>query len=107
MGQEIAYSEFTRRDFERFGERLRRETAILHDWLLERRFTPVSGVAGFEIEAWLVDRAGQPAPLNQAFLERMADHIRYEIPPPEPELKARYEGLDTPVYGQAAVHHLR
>ena len=23
------------------------------------------------------------------------------------QLKARYEGLDTPVYGQAAVHHLR
>ena len=90
MGQEIAYSEFTRRDFERFGERLRRETAILHDWLLERRFTPVSGVAGFEIEAWLVDRAGQPAPLNQAFLERMADPLVV------PELSVFNIELNTP-----------
>ena len=39
MGQEISYSQFTHRDFDRFGERLRRETAILHDWFRERRFT--------------------------------------------------------------------
>ncbi|MDG4553277.1 MAG: glutamate--cysteine ligase [Candidatus Competibacter sp.] len=75
MGQEISQSEFTHRDFDRFGERLRRETAILGDWFRERRFAPVSGIAGFEVEAWLVDRAGQPAPLNQAFLERMADPL--------------------------------
>ena len=90
MGQEISQSEFTHRDFERFGERLRRETAILHDWLRERRFTPVSGVAGFEVEAWLVDRAGQPAPLNQAFLERMADPLVV------PELSVFNIELNTP-----------
>ena len=90
MGQEISQSEFTHRDFERFGERLRRETAILHDWLRERCFTPVSGVAGFEVEAWLVDRAGQPAPLNQAFLERMADPLVV------PELSVFNIELNTP-----------
>ncbi|MGB5064711.1 MAG: glutamate--cysteine ligase, partial [Candidatus Competibacter sp.] len=90
MGQEISYSQFTHRDFDRFGERLRRETAILHDWFRERRFTPASGVAGFEVEAWLVDRAGQPAPLNQAFLERMADPLVV------PELSVFNIELNTP-----------
>ncbi len=31
MGQEISQSEFTPRDVERFGERLRWETAVLRD----------------------------------------------------------------------------
>ncbi len=90
MGQEISQSEFTHRDFDRFGERLRRETAILHDWFRERRFAPASGVAGFEVEAWLVDRMGRPAPLNQAFLERMADPLVV------PELSVFNIELNTP-----------
>ena len=75
MGQEIAYSEFTSHDFQQFEERLHQEMRILDDWFRERRFAPTGGIAGFEIEAWLVDRAGQPAPLNQAFLDQIADPL--------------------------------
>ncbi|HRZ24246.1 MAG TPA: glutamate-cysteine ligase family protein [Candidatus Contendobacter sp.] len=75
MGQEICQSHFTRQDFRRFRARLRQETATLSDWLHTGRFVPTGGVAGFEIEAWLVDRHGQPAPLNRVFLERLADPL--------------------------------
>lgn len=75
MGQEISCSEFTDEDFSRFQTRLREETAQLADWFRTGRFASRGGVGGFEIEAWLVNRQGQPAPLNQAFLERLADPL--------------------------------
>jgi hypothetical protein len=90
MGQEIRQSHFTRQDFRRFRARLRRETATLSDWFHADRFAPEGGVAGFEIEAWLVDRRGQPAPLNRAFLERLADPLVV------PELSVFNIELNTP-----------
>ena len=75
MGQEISRSTFTRQDFRRFRARLHQETTTLSDWFHADRFAPAGGVAGFEIEAWLVDRQGQPAPLNRVFLERLADPL--------------------------------
>ncbi|HRD65841.1 MAG TPA: glutamate--cysteine ligase [Candidatus Competibacter sp.] len=90
MGQDISRSQFTRQDFWRFQTRLRRETAQLADWFREERFAPASGVGGFEIEAWLVGRQGQPAPLNQIFLERLADPLVV------PELSVFNIELNTP-----------
>ncbi len=90
MGQEISGSAFTGEDFRRFQGRLREETARLADWFRAERFAPVSGVGGFEIEAWLVDRQGQPAPLNQVFLERLADPLVV------PELSVFNIELNTP-----------
>ena len=90
MGQEIRQSHFTPRDFRRFRARLRQETAILNDWFHTGRFAPAGGVAGFEIEAWLVDRQGQPAPLNRTFLERLADPLVV------PELSVFNIELNTP-----------
>ncbi|HHW78193.1 MAG TPA: glutamate--cysteine ligase [Xanthomonadaceae bacterium] len=90
MGQEISRSQFTPQDFQRFQTRLRQETARLTDWFAAERFTPTSGVGGFEIEAWLVDRQGQPAPLNEAFLERLADPLVV------PELSVFNIELNTP-----------
>jgi hypothetical protein len=75
MGQEIPRSQFSRQDFQRFRERLQQETALLADWFQKDRLASISGIGGFEIEAWLVDRASRPAPLNRVFLERLADPL--------------------------------
>ncbi|MFO7640371.1 MAG: glutamate--cysteine ligase [Candidatus Competibacteraceae bacterium] len=90
MGQEISQYHFARRDFRRFRLRLRQETAMLTDWFREARFAPVGGIGGFEIEAWLVDQHGQPAPLNQRFLERLGDPLVV------PELSVFNIELNTP-----------
>ncbi|HAS52120.1 MAG TPA: glutamate--cysteine ligase [Gammaproteobacteria bacterium] len=90
MGQEISRSTFTAQDFERFQTRLGQETALLTDCFRERRFAPIGGIGGFEIEAWLVDRQGRPAPLNQRFLERMANPLVV------PELSVFNIELNTP-----------
>jgi hypothetical protein len=90
MGQEISRSTFTRQDFQRFQTRLRQETALLTQWFREGQFAPTGGIGGFEIEAWLVDRQGMPAPLNQRFLERMANPLVV------PELSVFNIELNTP-----------
>ncbi|MBK8182533.1 MAG: glutamate--cysteine ligase [Candidatus Competibacteraceae bacterium] len=98
MGQEIFCSAFTQQDFWRFQNRLRAETAELADWFRVERFTATQGVAGFEIEAWLVDRQGQPAPINEVFLARLANPLVV------PELSVFNIELNTPqlpLYGPA------
>ncbi|CDH47415.1 MAG: glutamate--cysteine ligase [Candidatus Competibacteraceae bacterium] len=90
MGQEISQSRFTRQDFRQFRARLRQETATLSERFRTSQFTPVGGVSGFEIEAWLVDRCGQPAPLNKVFLQRLADPLVV------PELSVFNIELNTP-----------
>jgi gamma-glutamyl:cysteine ligase YbdK (ATP-grasp superfamily) len=71
MGQEIKHSLFEKRDFERFHSRLSEETRHL-DKLITNDALSIRGmVAGFEIEAWLVDRNMQPVPDNEAFLKRL------------------------------------
>lgn len=69
MGQEINRSQFRKRDFERFKDRLREETALLKTWFENGVFNTRQLVAGCEIEAWLVDASGYPAPVNERFLE--------------------------------------
>jgi len=90
MGQEISRSTFTRQDFLRFENRLRQETAWLTDRFRERAFAAAGGIGGFEIEAWLVDRQGHPAPLNQLFLEKMNNPLVV------PELSVFNIELNTP-----------
>ncbi len=75
MGQEITTSRFTEEDFGRFQERLEQETRILADWFAEGTFSRHGPVAGFEVEAWLLDQDMRPAPCNQAFLERMGEPL--------------------------------
>jgi len=71
MGQEIDAAHFRHRDFLRFDEALAAETDLLHERIEQGRFAQVPPVAGLELEAWLIDRDGHPAPMNQAFLERL------------------------------------
>ena len=75
MGDEITHSHFSKSDFERFGQRLQSETRLLGQWFSDKAFSDRVPVCGLELEAWLIDGQGMPAPLNQAFLERMGDPL--------------------------------
>jgi len=73
VGQEIDRARFEPRDFERFASRLRQETQALHALSDSGALSVRGEVGGLELEVWLVDADGFPCPLNEAFLERLAD----------------------------------
>ena len=75
MGQEIADSHFSEEDFAAFRARLEAETELLGRWFREGGLADHQAMGGFELEAWLVDEAGRPAPLNEPFLERLAQPL--------------------------------
>ena len=73
MGQEIEQTHFTRADFTACADCLRRETELLGEWFREAAFSTRDRTGGFELEAWLIDAAARPAPVNEAFLKRLDD----------------------------------
>ncbi len=75
MGQEIASSHFTARDFVEYRARLLAETEVLRGWFGARAFRDGPPIGGFEVEAWLVDHEAHPAPVNEAFLARVANPL--------------------------------
>lgn len=73
MGQEITETRFSADDMARFAQRLYAETRLAADTFQHGGFAQHGRVAGFELEAWLLDRNFYPVPCNQSFLARMAD----------------------------------
>jgi gamma-glutamyl:cysteine ligase YbdK (ATP-grasp superfamily) len=73
VGQEIDTVQFKARDFNQYTKRLQRETELLAEWARTGKLSSRGPVAGFELEAWLVDENLQPAPINKAVIEAMAD----------------------------------
>ena len=73
MGQEINSSNFQQRDFEQFHQRLAAETRLLGEMLRDGMLDSSDPVAGYELEAWLIDARGNPAPNNAQFLQALAD----------------------------------
>lgn len=73
MGQEISGTTFSAADVSEFLQRLDRETALLREWLDSGRISSAGPRLGCELEAWLVDRKMNPAPVNRNFLTRLAD----------------------------------
>lgn len=71
MGEEIRSSSFSDADFDRFKKALKEETALLESWFKEKKFSPLSNRAGFEIESWLVDEQLYPASINEDFLKKL------------------------------------
>ena len=71
MGDEIPRRHFNAEDFSVFRFRLDEETKLLAEQFASSRFSERGDVAGFELEAWLVDRQGNPLPRNHEFLERL------------------------------------
>lgn len=75
MGQEIPLTHFSESDFQRFRDRLADETASLQRFAQAGGFADARFVAGFELEAWLLDHAGLPSPVNEAYLHTLNDPL--------------------------------
>ncbi len=75
MGTEISRRFFEAEDFSRFRERLDEETELLKQLFDDDAFSSRGDVAGFELEAWLVDHAGEPLADNEQFLEALASPL--------------------------------
>lgn len=74
MGSEINSTRFRAADFDRFQARLEAETTALAG-RLQLHAHAETPLAGFELEAWLLDHNYYPHPINQAFLQRLASPL--------------------------------
>ncbi|MCP5181832.1 MAG: glutamate--cysteine ligase [Pseudomonadales bacterium] len=71
MGDEISHRFFSAEDFTRFRERLDEETSLLRRQFDRGELSPRGDTAGFELEAWLIDKQGNALPENDRFLDRL------------------------------------
>ncbi len=69
MGQEIQDSHFSNADFKTFYEKLKLESELLERIIKKNACSKRKPIAGFEIEAWLIDEQMLPAPRNREFLD--------------------------------------
>ena len=75
MGSEVPHRFFDADDFSHFRERLDAETALLKTMFEDGSFSRRGDVAGFELEAWLVNDKGEPLADNDRFLETLASPL--------------------------------
>ncbi|MBV2091449.1 MAG: glutamate--cysteine ligase [Candidatus Thiodiazotropha sp. (ex Ctena orbiculata)] len=75
MGQEITSSNFTEADIAEFQRRLIVETRLLESWFKEGVFDSHGDLCGLELEACILNQAGEPAPLNQQLLAGLDDQF--------------------------------
>ena len=75
MGQDIEKGEFNDADFEQYQHRLNDEMDLLRELFENHVFESKHEVAGYELEAWLVDQSTQPAPINQAFISKLSNPL--------------------------------
>src|SRR5829696_3919808 len=73
MGEDVEVKGFTREDRRRYRDKVRRSLDVFARLLGEARFDPERRSFGLEIELNLTDTNGDPAPLNAAVLESIAD----------------------------------
>ncbi len=72
MGEEILSSQFSSEDHARFRARLEEETRLLRQYFDEQQFSSAAPVAGFELEAWLLDTDQlRPLAINERFLRQL------------------------------------
>ncbi len=97
MGQEIATDQFTQADFDRFEQRLRRETTALAAMFQQGTFCNAGPVGGLELEAWLVGGDAQPVPGNQEFLDQLqSDDVVPELSKFNFEINVEPQALSGP-----------
>ncbi len=77
MGQEINVSAFKPSDFTQFHQKLSQETQYLKDLIKQGQCSQKAPVAGFEIEAWLIDDSMQASPKNVSFLKNLNDPLAF------------------------------
>ena len=75
MGQEISLSHFDENDFTCFHQKLEQETLLLDRLIVQKTCSHRDPVAGFEIEAWLVNNNMRPSPINSRFLATLNDPL--------------------------------
>ncbi len=75
MGQEISLSHFDEGDFIRFHQKLEQETLLLDRLIAQKNCSHRDPVAGFEIEAWLINKDMRPSPINNHFLATLNDPL--------------------------------
>jgi glutamate-cysteine ligase len=73
MGQEIDSDIFSPHDFSTFLQNLNDETHLLTEFFDKNLFSNKATVAGYEIEAILVNNSGLPEPFNQLLLDKLND----------------------------------
>src|SRR5947209_11006893 len=73
VGQQVAARTFSREDRQRYRRKLRSSLDVFARMLSEARFNPERRSFGLEIELNLTDDAGDPALVNAAALEAIAD----------------------------------
>ncbi|WP_258868876.1 hypothetical protein [Alkalilimnicola ehrlichii] len=61
MGIEIDSTSFSKEDFRAFAARLKEETELFKTWWKQGGLAAEPPRFGFELEAWLIDQAGNPA----------------------------------------------
>ena len=71
MGEEIRTKNFRREDFLAFHKLLEEETTLLRSLFANQGLSNREFVAGFELEAWLLDSAGNANPKNEMFLRSL------------------------------------
>lgn len=71
MGDEIDRRYFDAEDFSEFRSKLDEETELLRSLFSHGEFSKRGDVAGFELEAWLVDDSGNPVPKNEEYLKTL------------------------------------
>lgn len=73
MGQDIESSHFKDQDFEHFAKKLDDETALLRALFDSNLLSNTENIIGYELEAWLIDPTGKPAPVNESYLAALDD----------------------------------
>jgi gamma-glutamyl:cysteine ligase YbdK (ATP-grasp superfamily) len=71
MGDEVSRRYYNASHFSRFRQKLDEETERLRRTFLRNGFSTRGPMGGFELEAWLVDAAGDPLADNERFLEAL------------------------------------
>ncbi|NNC99047.1 MAG: glutamate--cysteine ligase, partial [Gammaproteobacteria bacterium] len=71
MGDEIANTEFSAETFEEFHNRVDLETALLQQWISNGGLHIDQPTVGCELEAWLVDREGNPSAKNKQLIQSL------------------------------------
>ncbi|MBL8396498.1 MAG: glutamate--cysteine ligase [Candidatus Accumulibacter sp.] len=98
MGKEIDSNGFTTDDFVRFNGRLAEETKHAQQAYFRGGFASQEVVAGFELEAWLIDENLLPVPRNVSFLARMASPL---VVPELSRFNVELNGTPQPLCGNA------
>ena len=98
MGDEIPRRHFNAEDFSVFRFRLDDETRLLAEQFSRNLFSERGDIAGFELEAWLVDGNGDPLPENERFL----NHLNNPLVVPElANYNVELNGSPTALSGRA------